>query len=493
MHTNKKRSAMPVQKYDNTDPFSIYEYSKGLIGHSLYDLLGNNVIEYFKKGKGGLGQMVEELYFGYKINTDEHPDFEEAGLELKCTPLLKYKSTDEWRIKERLVCTMIDYNKIITESFEDSHFLQKCKLMLLLFYLHVYHEKSYNFKFFFRVLWQLPEKDLLIMKHDYEVIINKIKTGKAHLLSEGDTVYLAACRKGQKGEKPQKQPYSETLAPRRAFSLKPAYMRTILKEVVSTKQDHLTNVSFNKNQNTEIVSIESLRKASLEDIILNRFKPFYGKDYIEICNILHINESTAKQKYSIAANSIISKNIKNIDDSEEFQKSGIRLKTVRVSETGMPEESMSFKNIDYIAVANTNEWINSEVYELFTSRFLFVVFKEVKNQTININKRETKNNSIKTVKENRYILDKVFFWTMPIKNLSIAYEYWQNIKSNVDNNHIELKYFWSIKMKKLFHVRPKGIKTSYKQAAENPNGGKADKYCYWFNADYVKSIIELQK
>jgi len=28
-----------------------------------------------------------------------------------------------------------------------------------------------------------------------------VKKGKAHELSEGDTDYLAACRKGQKGEK----------------------------------------------------------------------------------------------------------------------------------------------------------------------------------------------------------------------------------------------------------------------------------------------------
>lgn len=27
-------------------------------------------------------------------------------------------------------------------------------------------------------------------------------------------------------------------------------------------------------------------------------------------------------------------------------------------------------------------------------------------------------------------------------------------------------------------------------AEVNPNGGMADKYCYWFNAKYVKSIVE---
>ena len=55
----------------------------------------------------------------------------------------------------------------------------------------------------------LPEKDLLIIRQDFDTIVNKIKKGKAHELSEGDTDYLAACRKGQKGEKERKQPFSE--------------------------------------------------------------------------------------------------------------------------------------------------------------------------------------------------------------------------------------------------------------------------------------------
>ena len=76
----------------------------------------------------------------------------------------------------------------------------------------------------------------LIIKQDYETIVSKIKAGKAHELSEGDTLYLAACRKGQKGDSLRKQPFSDIGAPQRAFSLKPAYMRTILDFV-----KHITN------------------------------------------------------------------------------------------------------------------------------------------------------------------------------------------------------------------------------------------------------------
>ncbi len=49
--------------FDKTDPLSIYDYSRFLIGHSLHSLLGENAVFNKRKGKGGLGQMVEELFF----------------------------------------------------------------------------------------------------------------------------------------------------------------------------------------------------------------------------------------------------------------------------------------------------------------------------------------------------------------------------------------------------------------------------------------------
>ncbi len=39
-----------------------------------------------------------------------------------------------------------------------------------------------------------------------------------------------------------------------------------------------------------------------------------------------------------------------------------------------------------------------------------------------------------------------------------------------------------------FHVRPKAAVAA--DLTVNPNGGMTKKYCYWFNAKYVKKIIE---
>ena len=94
------------KKYDSTDISSIFEYSKGLLGKSLREFVPDDYM--VRKGKGGLGEMVEEIYFGYDKNNNPEADFSEAGAELKCTPLKKGEK-GKLLIKERLVCGMIDY------------------------------------------------------------------------------------------------------------------------------------------------------------------------------------------------------------------------------------------------------------------------------------------------------------------------------------------------------------------------------------------------
>lgn len=132
---------------------------------------------------------------------------------------------------------MIDFCEIVNTPFEQSPFYRKSLLMLILFYLHVKGKKLCDLEFLFSVLWKLDGKDLLIIRHDYEVIINKIKEGKAHELSEGDTMYLGACRKGQKGDPLRKQPYSEiryyspishVAVPKKAYWFNQEYVKRII-------------------------------------------------------------------------------------------------------------------------------------------------------------------------------------------------------------------------------------------------------------------------
>ncbi|MDE5550572.1 MAG: hypothetical protein K2I99_04380 [Bacteroidaceae bacterium] len=470
--------------YDKTSIASIFAYSQKLIGHSLRELVSEEEQQSTclqGQGKGGLGQMIEELFFHYKINSDPGPDFREAGVDLKATGL-KELVCGELQIKERLVCDIINYEKIVNQSFEQSDFYLKCKIMLIVFYLYQKAVSKWDLRYIYTVLWEMPEKDLLIIRHDFEVIANKVRCGEAHLLSEGDTEYLAACRKGNKDTKPRKQPNSKVLAPQRAFSLKPAYMRTVLEYVKQQGKTAVCNMELGQSMQG-IVSAEELKTRSFEDIILDRFKPFYGLSYLDICAKLGVKPSKAKNRTAIVAHLIAANGLQglaqnNVDNAEEFQKSGIRLKTLSSFANGRIKEDTSFENIDYEEIHGEEEWLDSRLYELFTSRFLFVQFQQpdgLSQQEFDLDQLQLK---------------RVFFWTMPPEDIDTAEEYWQNIREHVLRNEIAPKYFWNKGMHRKFHVRPKGRNAA--DLARNPNGGMARKYCYWFNSEYVTNIIKQQ-
>ena len=325
-------------KYNPKDATSIWQYSAGLLGHTLREFVENGCIQEYT-GKGALGQMVEEIYFHIANNSRAEADFHSAGVELKCTPL-KYGKQNALLIKERLVCGMIDYCKLVDENFEDSHFYTKCQLMLLLFYLHIKDTDNLDLEFLISLLWKFPQKDLEIIRHDYYTIVNKVKQGLAHELSEGDTLYLGACRKGNKTTKPRKQPYSETLAPSRAFCLKQSYMSTILKWILETKKNHLNTLN---PQLSSLVSLQALKKDNLENIILKRYKKYIGKNYRKIAKSIKLDLSkNPKNKFAMIASTIGTNGAKiNINTSEEFLKAGLMMKTIRIQANGKIKESMA--------------------------------------------------------------------------------------------------------------------------------------------------------
>lgn len=464
-----------IQSYNRNSKWSILEYSKSLLGKTLEEAIAPTQIEELR-GKGKLGQLVEKYFFGYELNSNQEADFSEACLELKCTPL-KELTTKALAIKERLVLTMIDYSKDHQISFEESHVYTKCMFMLILFYLHQTGIPVHQLKFIYSILWQIPDKDLLIMKQDYETIIGKIKAGKAHELSEGDTTYLGACRKGQKGDADvfYKLPNGETAkvpAPKRAFSLKPQYMRIILEFAKKTGGQGTYNTSaVVSGYGPQLMTEQELKTKRFEDILLDRFKPYYGLTYSELVKTLRCEGTKAKSKYFLIANEILTEHQTrgcDITKTEEFLKSGIVLKTIRLTTSGASAEAMSFENINYFDVLQEEDWYESRLYDIFTSKFLFIVFQENNEQEV--------------------FLKTAFFWTMPVKDLKTAEGYWKNIKKNIEENHISPEFFYKASDHKKFHVRPKAQKAT--DVTTNPHGGNAKKFCYWFNKGYIKDIVE---
>ena len=478
-----------IRNYDPSDPLSIFTFSGQLLNRTLSEVLPVidseiDLNEVDQDGKGGLGVLVEKYFFGYEPNSDIRADFPEAGLELKVAPLKKQKK-GRLAIKERLVCDMIDYCALVNEEFETSRFFRKSMLMLIVFYLYIKGCPKRDLKFIYSVLWAIKDKDLLIIKQDFLFIRDKVRKGLAHEISEGDTMYLGACRKGQKGQAPRIQPFSDIRANARAFTIKTSYLRTILDYVNTHGSNMTSNLSDSEMPGLSLVTDDDLKKDSLDNLILRKFQKYIGKDYKEISKELGLRVSKGeKSKYARIVNNILFKNVKNLDKIEEIKKSGLKVKTIRLQKNGQVRENMSFKNIDYSEFLEIKDWEDSEWYDIITTRYLFVIFREVEDSN--------------WIDESRYVLDKMFFWTMPTSDYPIAKDFWTNIKENVLNDTLldrgdksHANKFWQRSDNRFFHVRPKAVVSSNVTVSPLSNM-VVPKKAYWFNNTYLyKEIVRV--
>lgn len=131
-----------------------------------------------KRGKGVLGNFLEQFYFKYSPNSRPEADFAEVGLELKTTPIRK-NSKGMFISKERLVFGMIDYfEEYKVASFEESSFWKKNRQLLLMFYLH--EKAQFPVDAIFKIIEKIdfadfPESDIKIIRDDWKLIVEKIR------------------------------------------------------------------------------------------------------------------------------------------------------------------------------------------------------------------------------------------------------------------------------------------------------------------------------
>lgn len=485
--------------YDDTDPEDIFRYSQELISKTFVDVLATafeddqikleEKISYYNnpKGKGSLGNLLEEHYFLYKPNSSPEPDFINAGIELKATP---YESTKKGiKAGERLVISMIPNTEPIEIEFSNSHLEKKLSKILMIWYHRVKNQKRTEHRIEYTFLFDLYDKrfakDLKIILEDYKTIVNKIISGNAHDLSEGDTKYLGACTKGASAKTSYKPQFynKDVLAKRRAFSLKQQYMSYILENYVQP-----SSMAYDS-----IFTEDELNNGNFDTMVISKINSYIGKDTDELCRLFRVIKDTKpKQINKILVNRMLGV---NTDNSEEFQKANIKIKTIRVGKDNSIKENMSFHNISICNFVN-QDFENSKEYEFFEStRFLFVVFKE---------------NDL-----GKFILTGAKFWNMPIEELEkTGKDEWElykkkllegvNFKHITDKNGKVITKNDLPKMSdtQMIHLRPRAEKSAYLINGKRygsgtesdmdllPNGDKMTKQCFWLNHKYVLKIIE---
>ena len=212
--------------------------------------------------------------------------------------------------------------------------------------------------------------------------------------------------------------------------------------------------------------------------VLSQFKIFENMSTLEIGQEIGLNTNLLSKKLSVATLSNQMFKHFNIDLPRLKNDFNIAVKTVRLKENGIPKESMSFEQIDFHTVVKEN-WDNSFIKNKFIqTTFLFVVFE--------------------------YLGEDLYFkgikiWKMPdfIINEDLK-SFWLSLKTKLEtgiilknvkkaNKSITENNLPSSKQSNIMHVRPKAKNANDK--VELPDGQFITKQSYWFNNDFVSSIL----
>lgn len=480
--------------YDKTDPKSIEEFAKQLIGHTFEEVLSWDLSEIrkeyqadydAKQRKGGLGNLIEEQYFGYKANSDSLPDFEEAGVELKVTPFEK-KKDGALRAGERLVLSMIDYNGPVEPDFYSSHIWSKCEVLLLIYYWRNKQLSSnLQYEIDYVSLFTPPAEDLKIIEDDYRIITEKVAAGKADELSESDTMYLGACTKGATKEKstvPQAYYNPSVKAMKRAFCYKNSYMTYVLNNYLAPSRERDESI---------IKSADELKDKTFEQFIKEKIDEFVGMTDEELCKLFDRPYNNNKSQWVDLAFRMLG--IKS-NKAKEFKKAQINVKAIRLEEDGRMRENSSLPNIVFKDLVQ-QEWEDSDLFDYFNeNKFFFVVFRKT---------------------DDRYILKGAQLWNMPYRDLETDVKAgWEKVKATVlagvelvpeQQKHVVVIKNNLLKQteNRVIHVRPHTSKT-YAQLADGtvygkgtiansdelPDGRRMTKQSFWLNNTYVVSQLD---
>lgn len=419
-----------------------------------------------KFNKAFFGHLFETNVYGYDINSTSAPDFLDAGIELKVTPYKKNKD-NTLSAKERLVLNIINYMDEYKNEFYSSHFWFKNNKIQIIWYFYEPDKNKNDLRITHELLFTFPKEDLPIIINDWETIIDKIKNGKAHEISEADTMYLGACTKGANKNSVREQPFSTIKAMQRAFCLKTSYMTGLVRKYIGNYED-VERVLKNVGE-------------SFTDFVENVIKKYKGKTQKELMKEFNIDSNAKNLNGMLIARMF---NVKSrLRDTDEFQKANIIPRTVRVEENGHIKESMPFPYFNYESF-KTTEWEDSELKEeLETTKYMFFVFKK---------------------KDDDYVFSGIKLWNMPeltleneVKNM------WNktknvvlsgNIVKRVDENGKRDTNFPGISDNGVCHVRPhaRDSKDTLSLPVADKLTGLTEytKHCFWLNNKYLEEILK---
>lgn len=465
--------------YNPEDPFEIERYGRRLLGSSLRVTPGVRAIpdQFLEQASGGrtrgkFGEVLERYYYGIQPGNAAYvPDFPEAEVELKSTGMVRKPRGYPWGPKERLVLNMYNYlEEPLAECIEASSFYKKNASIMLVGYEWESGKPLVDLCVRCAGLLQLPDipqVDWEVVVSDFHFLQRKVRSGKAHEISEADTNYLALCRKGNKGERGQSGVYGSEKLYGRAYSFKAGFVHSLLGGL---------EPGWNARAQIGPRALEHI-ETSLEDDFLARFHAFRHWTLEQISVALQYKVSTAKSANYLLAIRIAGGAGRT--PPAELQKAQVLIKTVHLQENGYLKESMSFEAFDFSALVN-EDWNAPAILDeddeenpaypqfrrLLEHKVLMVVFQGERGPNSK--------------------LVGAFFWQMDFETLNGEVKrVWSRMREAVGESNPSA--FPKISESPVAHVRPKALNESDRDTL--PNGKTHIKQCFWLNASFVAAQI----
>lgn len=334
-------------EYDQADPESIERFAKRLIGRTLREALQADRGLRASLGKGGFGEDLERLYFKLPRSNESRPDFGEAELELKSSPLKRLK---DGRLvpKERVSLSMIDYSRIVDEEWETSAFLKKNKHILFVFYLFedgIDNHLDYTVKYVGR--WTIPDECMPLLAKDWRHIQTLLKVAGPGALSSKLTDHLEAIKKGSKGA-----------TAKRAFAFKPSFVAKYILPRVSWSQPILP------------LDYDERAVQDVSAAIRRIFEPHFGLTAREIAERICPTANPKAKNF----HAHVTKAILGLDPDNGIE--DVTVRSIRLDHRkAVPREHVSLPYFRYLDLAQ-QEWESSDLRHLLRKPFLFVVYQE---------------------------------------------------------------------------------------------------------------------
>lgn len=424
----------------------LLDYTKSIIGKTFKELDKLNLLSNpnLTNDKGLLGKIVETGFYNYNLNNNAEADFANLGIELKTAGFIRNKNST-LSAKERLSLSMIDYMTVINEDFKFSKLIFKNKKLLIIWYEYdpKYKNDKGNFVIYNFQLYDMSiDED--VFENDFNFIKNKVKSGLAHKLSEGDTSYLGAATKGNGQTK--EQPNSTERAKPRAFALKQSYMTGVLRSRYSEQKKSTTK--------------------TVESFIHNKIAPYIGLTQFQIWdkvgNKKYTLEDLPKNINKMISNRIISTDKELYKLDPIFTKTSYIIKNVSLEKDGYPKERVSFRNL---TLSEFNEpWENSILKQFFEQvTIIFICYEGTSGD--------------KNGERKLKCVNKISFTSDDLENFKLSYN---AVQTAIRNNDISYLPY------------PKSYPTQYLEIAPKGNGGD-DAYNNFFKADTTKTCFMLEK